>query len=420
MPADMENDVNPVNRPTPELGVMRAKGFVPLWTAGAVSTSMMWLEMLAAALFTFKATHSSVDVAVVSACRSVPLLLSGAVMGVVADELDRRKIVLFGLLLAGASSASVAVLAILEVLSTWHLCVAALVSGVVYATEMPARRRMIAEAAGAAMASRAVAIDSMTSYATRCVGPMLGGWIYGTLGVSTSYLLSAAASFCAAALIARLSSVEMPSRRLSLAKIRKDLVEASQYARGNGVIMTLLLVTIITNLCGYSYNVLLTPLGRETFNMSALMIGVLSSAEPAGSFVAGAIIGSVRMEGRPLTWLIAGSALFFSAIAIAGAASFLKVSLALLLVIFFIGGFGSAAYNIHQTTIVIESVPSAMRSRVFGLVTVGIGCWPIGTLLAGLIAEVLSPAGALLALGLAGIVGNGLLTHRTMCCSSRR
>ncbi|SAL87299.1 hypothetical protein AWB74_08055 [Caballeronia arvi] len=61
-----------------------------------------------------------------------------------------------------------------------------------------------------------------------------------------------------------------------------------------------------------------------------------------------------------------------------------------------------------------------MRSRVFGLVTVGIGCWPIGTLLAGLIAEVLSPAGALLALGLAGLVGNGLLTHRTMCCSSRR
>ncbi|SAL87302.1 enterobactin exporter EntS [Caballeronia arvi] len=112
-----------------------------------------------------------------------------------------------------------------------------------------------------------------------------------------------------------------------MARIRKDLVEASQYARGNGMIMTLLLVTIVTNLCGYSYNVLLTPLGRETFTMSALMIGVLSSAEPAGSLVAGAIIGSVRMDGRPLNWLIAGSALFFAAIAIAGAAGFLKVSI---------------------------------------------------------------------------------------------
>ncbi|MDR5822382.1 MFS transporter [Caballeronia sp. LZ043] len=419
MPADIENNVNPLKRATREAGVMRARGFVPLWTAGAVSTSMMWLEMLAAALFTFKATHSSVDVALVSACRSVPLLLSGAVMGVLADALDRRKIVLFGLLLAGASSASVAVLSIFEVLSTWHLCVAALVSGVVYATEMPARRRMIAEAAGAGMASRAVAIDSMTSYATRSVGPVLGGWIYGTLGVSASYLLSAAASFCAAAFIGRLSSVEMPSERLSLARIRKDLVEASQYARGNGMIMTLLLVTIITNLCGYSYNVLLTPLGRETFNLSALMIGVLSSAEPAGSFLAGLIIGNVQMRVRALNCLIAGSVLFFSAIAIAGAASFVKVSLAWLLLIFFIGGFGSAAYNIHQTTIVIESVPSAMRSRVFGLVTVGIGCWPIGTMLAGLIAEVLSPSGALLVLGAAGLVSNGLLAHRAMRSTSR-
>ena len=116
---------------------------------------MMWLEMLAAALFTFKATNSAVEVALVSACRSLPLLLSGAVMGVVADAMDRKRIVLLGLLLASASSATVGILSFLGVLSTWHLCAAALVSGVVYATEMPARRRMIAETAGSAMASRA-------------------------------------------------------------------------------------------------------------------------------------------------------------------------------------------------------------------------------------------------------------------------
>lgn len=120
----------------PPTSVIRASGFVPLWTAGAVSTSMMWLEMLAAALFTFNATHSVVEVAVVSACRSLPLLLSGAVMGVVADAVDRKKIVLLGLLLASASSTTVAVLSWLGVLCTWHLCAAALVSGVVYATEL--------------------------------------------------------------------------------------------------------------------------------------------------------------------------------------------------------------------------------------------------------------------------------------------
>jgi MFS family permease len=400
--------------------VIRTKGFLPLWTAGAVSTAMMWLEMLAAALFTFKATNSAVAVAVVSACRSLPLLLSGAVMGVVADAMDRKRIVLLGLLLASASSATVGVLSFLGVLSTWHLCAAALVSGIVYATEMPARRRMIAETAGTAMAARAVAIDSMTNFATRCLGPLLGGLIYGALGVSTSYFLSATASLCAAACIFRLSTVQAPSGRLSLTRIRKDLQEAWQYALDSKTIMALLIVTTITNLCGYSYNVLLTPLGSETFDLSSTMIGVLSSAEPAGSFVAGAIIGGARLRGRSFVWLIAGSSVFFLAIAIAGFASSFRCSLASLLVILFMGGFGSAAYNIHQTTIVIESVPGVMRSRVFGLVTVGIGCWPLGTLLAGLLATVLGPTGALIALGVAGIAGNSVLTLRAVKERSHR
>ncbi|MBC8635638.1 MFS transporter [Caballeronia sp. EK] len=408
----MEDDQMTVGRSLRSISVMRAKGFMPLWTAGAVSTSMMWLEMLAAALFTFKATNSAVDVAVVSACRSLPLLLSGAVMGVVAEAVDRKKIVFFGLLLASASSTTVAVLSFLGALSTWQLCAAAFVSGVVYATEMPARRRMIAETAGTAKASRAVAIDSMTNYATRCIGPLLGGWIYGALGVATSYFLSAAASLCAAALIYRLDTVQVSTGRLSLSRICGDLVEAGRYARDSRTIMALLTVTVITNLCGYSYNVLLTPLGRETFNLSALMIGVLSSAEPAGSFVAGAVIGSARMRRHSLRWLLSGSILLFLAIAVAGFASSYQCPVALLLLVLFIGGLGSAAYNIHQTTIVIESVPGAMRSRVFGLVTVGIGCWPIGTLLAGALAAAIGPTGALMLLGLTGIAGNGLLALR--------
>lgn len=413
----MEHDQMNVGRSLHPTRVMRAKGFIPLWTAGAVSTSMMWLEMLVAALLTFKTTNSAVAVAVVSACRSLPLLLSGAVVGVIADAVDRKKIVLVGLLLASASSTTVAVLSWLGALATWHLCAAALVSGVVYATEMPARRRMIAETAGTAMASRAVAIDSMTNYATRCIGPLVGGWIYGALGVATSYFLSAAASLFAAALISRLAAVQTTTGRLSSSQMRRDLIEAWRHARGRRTMMALLVVTVVTNLCGYSYNVLLTPLGRETFNLSALMIGALSSAEPAGSFVAGAIIGSVRPRGRSLLWLLAGSILFFLAIAVAGFASAHKYSLTLLLLVFFIGGLGSAAYNIHQTTIVIESVPDAMRSRIFGLVTVGIGCWPIGTLLAGGLAAVLGPAGALMVLGMTGIAGNGLLV---LCATHAR
>ena len=123
-----------------------AGAFLRLWGAGGVSAAMLWLEILAASLFTFEATGSSLAVAAVSAARAAPLLLFGAVAGVMSDAWNRRSIVLGGLVLSAVSAGSVAMLGSAGLARPWHLAVAAFVSGCAYATEFPARRRMVAEA----------------------------------------------------------------------------------------------------------------------------------------------------------------------------------------------------------------------------------------------------------------------------------
>ncbi len=175
--------------------------FVRLWIAGGIGNAMLWLEVLAAGLFTAQVTGSGLAVAIVSAARSLPLL-GGAMVGVLSEAFDRKRIVVGGLLLAAASSASVASLGALGVARPWHLAVAALVSGCVYATEMPARRRLVAESAGPARVARAVALDSLTNFATRCAGPLLGGAAYGVVGLPGTFAASAALSLFGAALVA--------------------------------------------------------------------------------------------------------------------------------------------------------------------------------------------------------------------------
>ena len=96
-------------RPVP--GLLSAPGFVPLWVAGGVSNAMLWLEVLAAALFTLQVTGSGFDVALVSAARSLPLLATGAVIGVISDAIDRKRIVVGGLLLSAASAGGIGLLA---------------------------------------------------------------------------------------------------------------------------------------------------------------------------------------------------------------------------------------------------------------------------------------------------------------------
>jgi len=277
-----------------------AAGFKELWIAGGIANAMLWLEVLAAGLFTFQATGSGLAVAIVSAARSFPLLLTGAFIGVLSEAVNRKRIVVGGLVLTALSSVAVGTLGLCGALQPWHVGVAAIISGLVYATEMPARRRMISECAGDKARPRAVAVDSMTNYATRCAGPILGGIAYQSLGLPGAFLISAVCSLGAAAVVSRIPYFQKGNHRFPIRRALTDLRDAVAFARASKPLAALLGITVVTNLFGYSYGALVTPLGLQVFKVSSAMVGVLASAEPAGSLVAGMVIAIRTPRGRPI------------------------------------------------------------------------------------------------------------------------
>ncbi len=377
--------------------------FLRLWVAGGLSSALLWLEVLAAALFTLDATGSALAVALVSAARSLPLLGFGAVVGVLADRMDRRLIVLGGLLLTATSSATVAALASAEILRPWELAVAALASGFAYATELPARRRMIAEVAPPSLLGRAIAIDSLTNFATRCAGPLLGGFLYGGIGTAGTFSASAAASLIGAALIAglpRTRSAMPPDHPAEHPAIWAQLREGAAFAASRPAVRTMLGVTMAMNLFGYAYTTLIPPMGRAAFGLTDSQIGVLAAAEPGGALLAGVVFARWAPTRRPLAWLAGGVVTLMLGLLMAG----LLPTEAAVLAALFVGGFGSASFTNHQSTIALRATPEALRSRVMGLVTACIGLWPVGILVAGGLTAVLSAAHAMTALGVAGLV----------------
>lgn len=379
--------------------LLRRPGFLRLWVAGGLSSALLWLEVLAAALFTLDATGSALDVALVSAARSLPLLGFGAVVGVLADRYDRRLIVLGGLLLTATSSAGVAALASAGVLRPWELALAALASGCAYATEMPARRRMVAEAAPPSLLGRAIAIDSLTNFATRCAGPLIGGVAYGGIGTAGTFATSATASLIGAALVAGLprSRTAAPTEHPA---IWTQLREGVRFAAGRPALRTMLGVTMAMNLFGYAYTTLVSPMGREVFGLTDAQIGVLAAAEPGGALVAGLVFAQWAPDRRPLAWLSGGVLALMAGLVLAG----LLPNEGAVLGVLFVAGFGSASFTNHQSTIALRATPEALRSRVLGLITACIGLWPVGILVAGALTGVLSAAHAMTSLGVAGLL----------------
>ncbi len=372
--------------------------FVKLWAVGGLANVLRWLEVLAASLFTLDATGSEFAVAAVAAARSLPLILMGGLAGVVADALNRKVIVVGGMLLTAASSGGVFLLAWAGVLEPWHLFVSSAVSGLVYGTEMPARRRMVGESVVPAMAARAVAMDSVTISVSRVIGPVVGGAAYQFLGLTGAFLGSAIISLIAAWVATRVRHTQT-TRALALGGLYGDFAEALRFVRATPALMALLGVTVAQNLFGFAYTSLVAPLGREVFGVSAVMVGVLAAAEPGGASLGGLLLAARgQPRGQPVWLMMAGAGLFCGLMALIPLAPWYWACCALLLA----GGFGIALYSNVQTTIALTETPPEMRSRVMGLITVAIGTWPAGQMLAGWMA---GRVGTLWAVGLVGVSG---------------
>lgn len=385
--------------------LLSSRAFRRLWALGGLANAMRWVEMLAAALFTYEATGSGMAVAFVSAARSLPMLFLGAIAGVVCEAINRKRILLGGMLLCFAAALSICLLDLLGWVQPWHIAVAAFLSGCVWATEMSARRRMVGESAGTGLVSQAVALDSLTNASARMAGPLAGGALFAWFGLSGAFAISATCYLIAALMVPGIQYAQ-EMRRLELSRIPGDLAESFAFALRQPAVLTVLGVTATMNFFAFSYVALVAPLARTVFAAPDALVGFLAAGEPLGGLLGGLLLTSRAPKAYLRTLMIAGS-LFFLLTLIAMP---LMPSYALACGLLVGGGLGLALFSNMQTTLVLTAVPANLRSRQMGLVTVCIGLGPVGQMLIGVLADLYGPTWAVILSAICGLVSLGLVS----------
>lgn len=372
---------------------------------------MRWLELLVAAIFTYNATRSTVAVALVTVARTLPMLFVGVFAGVIGEALNRKRLLLAQLLVMGTCSAALWLAADGGRIQVWHIALAGVIGGIVWAAEMAVRRRMISEVVAAPLIGPVIAFDSLTGSCARMLGPLAGGAIFETLGIGGAYMLSAA-SYLAAFLVVAGLEVEQTVGRLRFSSILGDIVEGLRAVRDIRAIRTVVYVTIICNTFGFSYSALVAPIGIDHFHVSPTWVGALAAAEPLDAIVSGIILSVGWLRTRGERSLLRGSFLFFAGLVVFALSPWYGLAFAILV----IGGLGTAAFGIMQTTLVLTEAPPALRSRVLGVVTVCIGTGPLGVLAVGFLSASLGPSPAILlmaGIGLAGLAATGFWLVRS-------
>jgi MFS family permease len=256
----------------------------------------------------------------------------------------------------------------------------------------------VGEVAGPHRIVQAIALDSVTSAATRMIGPLLGGFAFQWLGMKGAYTVTALVQFAGAFALAGLTHTQV-TRRLALARIPAEILEGLAYARTKPLILLVFGITVVTNMFAFAYQGLVAPLGVGAFHVSPGLVGLLAAGEPLGGLLGGTVIaaGVIRMN-RQLTFA-GGSSLFMMALIVMALSPSYWLAFAALV----IGGFGTAGFSNMQSTLMLTEAPAEMRSRLMGMVTVGIGTGPLGVLAAGLLSDQVGPRDAVLIMAAMGL-----------------
>ncbi len=379
--------------------------FLRLWVCGLLLGTLRWLEVLAVALYTLEQTRSALLVALMLFLRTLPMVVLGALMGALADRVDRRHLLAAGIAAMTVTAGTLAALAAAGAVALWQVALGALVNGVVWTMEHPVRRALIGDAVGPAGMAAAISLDSATFNGTRMLGPLAGGAVYAAFGLPGAYAAGVVAYAVALILVRGIGPVAQ--RPVSATRgFWHSLRDGLRYVAGQRMLAAVMVVTVVANLFGFSYAAMVPVVGERVLALDAPGIGLLMSMEGLGATLCALCLAFLLRPPAYARVFTGGAALFLAMVLVFSRTGSVPGAM----VAMFLAGVGIAGFGAMQSTILLASSDPALRSRVMGALVVCIGAGPVGVLLVGWLAERVSAA-----LALTLTAGTGLLALAVLC-----
>jgi MFS family permease len=384
------------------------RNFALFWSGALISNTGTWLQNVALAWLVLELTGSAFWVSMVTFTQFIPTLLFGLFGGLMADRLDRRRVLLVTQSLAMGFAAALAVV-------TWtgHASVATLLpiigaAGITMAFNAPSFQAIIPDLIPRRLILDAVALNSTQFSAARVIGPVIGGLIVATAGAAWAFGVNALTFI---AVIAALAVIRTARQDPPTSSGARALFGGVRVAYKTPAISALLGVTAIVSIFGAPVIALLSVMAKHVLHRGAAGYGGLfamfSLGAVPGALATGAIVRRFGLR------LATGTGMGVLAVLIAAFGASRNITLSSLLLV----GIGAVyTMSVSATNSGLQTaVPASKRGRVMSLYMMAWGgLFPIGALIAGLLADShIGPARTLgllaipLAAGAAAIIAFG-------------
>ena len=356
-----------------------------LWVSNFFAYISRWMQMTMLGWYVFEVTGSAFLVTLVGFSGMGPLVVLGVFGGVLADRLDKRKLLLctlFANLLAATGMAALIFTDLIfdaSNLQYWHAYLVMLVGGIGWGLDMPSRRTIVLDVLGRARVNNAIALDSVGMHSSRMLGPLIGGGLITVSlalfangqGLEAGYAVTLVFFVVSAAMMLNVKTPHSDSGTAGQASwnILRNLIEGVRYVGSEATLLAVVLITVFMNLLLFPYQQLIPVVAAEVLYVGPTLMGLLLAFEGLGALTGSIGIASwsnLTHHGRVYLF---GSLAGLTMLLVFSFSQWYGLSLALMLML----GLGTAGFGAMQATIILLVARDDMRGRGLGVITLAIG-----------------------------------------------
>jgi len=390
------------------------RNFQLFFSGQLISLIGTWMQTVAQSWLVYRITKSSLLLGSVGFASQIPVFLVAPIGGMVADRVNRHRVVIATQTASMILALILATLTLLNIVTVPEIFVLAALLGVVNAFDIPGRQSFLVDMVGRDDLMNAIALNSSMFNGARVIGPAIAGILVAKIGEGWCFFANGV-SYIAVIVGLLLMKIECVRRSKSDSPLA-DIMEGFRWASHTGPIRMLLMLLGLVSLVGMPYTVLMPVFADRVLHggasgvaafvhakdPGAVRLGVLMGATGVGALLGAltlALRSGVRGLGRLIVITCAGFGL--SLIVFAASKNF-WLSATLLVPV----GFCIMLQMACSNTLIQTMVPDVLRGRVMSVYSMMfMGMAPFGALLGGAIADRLGAPWTVAIGGAASIVG---------------
>ena len=364
-------------------GSLRNRNFRLLWIGGIISHTGDDMQLVAVSWLVLLITNSPFLMGVASLAQGLPRLFFGLIGGVIADRVDRHRL----LVICQASEMILAFFFSLLVLTGsikfWHLLILLPIFGFLKSMYVISRQAYVFDLVGKEDLMNALALHSSAMNLAKIIGPSIAGILIGIWGVGWCLFINGV-SFIGILISFFMMHPPAPSKKDHPSpNLFRDLGETFGYLKLDRPILVLIIASFAFRMFGLQPEVILPLFAHNVLKVGASGYGFLMAAMGLGAVIGGVTVAGMGDLQRKGYYFLITSSIYGFLLILFSFSSWFYVSLFL---IFLAGIVDISSRTINQTLVQLLS-PEKLRGRILGVFMLHQGLRPLGGFLMGAVAS---------------------------------